>query len=580
MNSTIQKMVACIFVTAVFLAASATAGVQTKLPAPDLRYRVEVVSVASGVEWRVALKMTGSAAGLTELELPAKWASRDDLEKGILDFQVAGENVVVEEISDIDDTIKLRRIHHKPGTALAIQYRVIRIGNSDPESQKDAYSPVLNASYFQVIGHGAWVVPRIERNKRLNIAIDWALPAGWSIANSFGVGKTSQAFNTSLQNFRHALYLAGDFRIRSFKVRNQPVYLAIRGDWGFFDENLADLTQRIFQMERDFWNDHSQPFFLVSVIPVGRPLDGPNIGGTALENAFAMFPAPRTQIKDLRHLLTHELLHNWNPARLGGSKEPEQLLYWWSEGVTDFYTQRLLLRSGLNSPEEFASAYSKLMKEYAQSKARNLPNQKIETDFWKDAEVGKLPYQRGMLFATVLDQSLREASNGKASLDDVMRDIFAAAKKPGAKPMDAALLNAAIAKRLGRSYAYEMNRYIENGETIELNDTALGPCFEKKMLAFRAYELGFDIEVTIARRKVAGVVPGSAAYEAGLRDGMTANGWSVFRGDTTRNVEMNVVDGETRKTIKFLPVSKAEIVTPQFYLRTGLDQKVLQNCGR
>jgi len=547
-------------------------------PLPELRYAVNVVPAGAVIEWHITIKMKGNANGVTELEVPSKWANRDDLAKGIQDLRVSGDSAVLEDSIGDDEAVKIRRIRHRPDEALTIEYRLTRIGSAEPESQKDAYSPVLSAQYFQVIGDGAWIVPRAERAKTFSIAIDWKMPADWSIANSFGANQRNQTFSTTLNKFRHALYLGGDFRLTSFRIKNQPVFVAARGDWGFFDENLTDLTKRVIEVERNFWNDHSQPYYLVSVIPVGRPVDGTNTGGTAVENAFAMFLSPRTQIKDLRFLLTHEYFHNWNAQKLGDLKDPEPLMYWWSEGVTDFYTQRLMLRSGLTTPREFAKAYNEVLRAYNESKARNAPNSRINEEFWKDPAVGKLPYQRGMLFAAILDGEIKKATSGRASLDDVVRDLYAAARKPGAKPLDAEIVNAAVTKRLGRSYMAEIKRDIEDGQTIEFGDGALGTCFDRKLVGFRPYETGFDVQASISTRKVTGVDPNSAAYAAGLRDGMAAQGWSIYGGDPTKEIEIITTEGDKRRTIKFLPVGKVEVVAPQFYVKLGLDAAALGKC--
>jgi predicted metalloprotease with PDZ domain len=558
-----------------FLAAAATA---TPPVPPDLAYTVNVVPAGAATEWQVTLIMKGSASGVTELEVPSKWASRDDYIKGIQDLRVTGEQAILDDDAVDDDAVKIRRIRHRPNAALTITYRLTRIGSPEPESQKDAYSPVLSAQYFHVIGHGAWIVPRAARAEPFTISLRWNMPADWAIANSFGANTRSQTVRTTLQKFRHALYLGGDFRLRSFRVKNQPVFVATRGDWGFFDENLTELTKRVFEVERNFWNDHSQPYYLVSAIPVGRPMDGTNTGGTAIENAFAMFLSPRTHIKDLRYLLVHELFHNWNAQKLGDLKDPEPLMYWWSEGVTDFYTQRLMLRSGLTTPSEFAKAYNDVLRAYTESKVRNAPNARINAEFWKDPAVGKLPYQRGMMFAAVLDREIKTATMGRESLDDVLRDLFTAARKPGAKPLDVDIVNAAITKRLGRSYMAEIKRDIEEGQTVEFGEGVLGACFERKLVGFKPYEAGFDIQASVATRKVTGVDPNSAAYAAGLRDGMVAQGWSIYHGDPTKEIEVVTTEGDKRRTIKFFPVAKVEVVAPQFSVRPGLDKAALAKC--
>ena len=198
---------------------------------PDLQYRASVVKTDAGSEWHVSLKMKGNADGVTILEVPSKWASRDGLEKGIQDFRVSGSDVVVEDDAGADAQVRMRRIRHQPHTEITVTYRLTRIGSVEPQSQNDAYSPLLHSQYFHVIGTGAWVTPSEKHGQLVNININWTLPTDWAIANSFGVNQITQSLRTTLQAFRHALYLGGDFRIASFKLRDQPVYVALRGDW-------------------------------------------------------------------------------------------------------------------------------------------------------------------------------------------------------------------------------------------------------------------------------------------------------------------------------------------------------------
>ena len=575
-----------------------------------LAYTIKVIPVSTGIEWAVTLKLEGNANGLTEFEMPSSWAGREDLGQGIKDFKVMGgtissdvemKNAAVGKsaqddmkglTSDSASVIKplpvsTHLVTHAPGAALTIEYRLARIGSAYPASQRDAYSPVLEANYFHVIGTGAWITPKLAREAPIKITLRWELPVEWAIANSFGAGERTQLVNTTLSSFRQGLYLGGDFRIAKVLVRNYPVYIALRSEWGFFDENFSDLAKRIVEMERAFWPDYRYPFFLVSAIPTGGA-EFSSVGGTSLENAFALFLSPRTQIKDLRFLLTHELLHQWNTRQFGNLQEPEQLLYWWSEGITDFYTNRLLLRNGLFTPQEFLKTYNEALRNYTQSKVRNAPNSRIETDFWKNAEVGRLPYLRGMLFATKLDYAIRDASKGQYSLDDVMRDLLKSAQrneKAGVKIItpkrfDADLLMSHIERRLGRSYSDEFDRYIEQGETIELASYDLGPCFERRDMPFRPYEAGFDSGASTAAKKVIGVVTESAAYKAGLRDGMPLVGWSIYGGDATKEIELSAMVNDKRVVIKYLPVAFAEIIVPQFMLKKELDAAALMQCGR
>ena len=79
------------------------------------------------------------------------------------------------------------------------------------------------------------------------------------------------------------------------------------------------------------------------------------------------------------------------------------------------------------------------------------------------------------------------------------------------------------------------------------------------------FELGFNFEKFAKENVVAEVVPNSAAYAAGLRNGQKRNGGvSLTFGDTTKEIELKVKDDEGEKTIRFLPVARGGSAIPQY----------------
>ncbi|PQB03498.1 hypothetical protein BST85_00255 [Aureitalea marina] len=91
------------------------------------------------------------------------------------------------------------------------------------------------------------------------------------------------------------------------------MYLAIRGQWqAFEDQQVVDMLGRTIQTQRDFWKDHSQEYFTVTLIPT--QLDrGSSMGGTGLTNSFAANASNNKYLdfSGLSWLFNHELMHNW-----------------------------------------------------------------------------------------------------------------------------------------------------------------------------------------------------------------------------------------------------------------------------
>jgi hypothetical protein len=86
---------------------------------------------------------------------------------------------------------------------------------------------------------------------------------------------------------------------------------------------------------------------------------------------------------------------------------------------------------------------------------------------------------------------------------------------------------------------------------------AFGPCFERITKPLRRYELGFDTEVLIQPRKIIrGLVPGSAAEKAGLRNGDEITRpvpQDRLQGDQTATLTLQIRRGEQSFSVTYLP---------------------------
>jgi len=134
-------------------------------------------------------------------------------------------------------------------------------------------------------------------------------------------------------------------------------------------------------------------------------------------------------------LMSHEYFHLWNVKRIRPAEmwpydyhgEQYTPLLWWSEGVTDYYADLTNVRSGLWTPEQFLSNAVKDMQE-----VESAPEPWSEEDgsaaTWINevfVNSSQLYYPKGALTGMLLDVSIRDATDNKSSLDDVMRALYA-----------------------------------------------------------------------------------------------------------------------------------------------------------
>jgi predicted metalloprotease with PDZ domain len=198
-----------------------------------------------------------------------------------------------------------------------------------------------------------------------------------------------------------------------------------------------------------------------------------------------------------------------------------------------------------------------MLRGYYLSPALNASNERVLAEFWTDPEVGLLPYRRGALLAMRWDTMIRQATGGRNTLDDVMRDLFDEAKRDQGR-----LLTAEVLDRHVRLYASvgvmdDVKRHFLAGETIPPDPGGLGDGYMVREVELPPFDLGFDLETLKAKKEIAGVRPDSAAYAAGLRDGQTiVRRKPIYVGDATKEVEITVNDGDKETTIVYLPAGR------------------------
>jgi hypothetical protein len=80
------------------------------------------------------------------------------------------------------------------------------------------------------------------------------------------------------------------------------------------------------------------------------------------------------------------------------------------------------------------------------------------------------------------------------------------------------------------------------------------------MIQRTTWDPGFDVDASIAAKRVVHARPGGPAALAGLRDSMALLGVDITRGDPTRQIRLRVRAGTDTTRIAYLPVGPAVAV--------------------
>lgn len=164
---------------------------------------------------------------------------------------------------------------------------------------------------------------------------------------------------------------------------------------------------------------------------------GGNGGGlehqdSSVITVYSKSPASSTSI------MFHEFFHAYNVKRIRPeaiwdfdySVAPKIDSLWWLEGVTDYYADVLAVRAGLKPR---ASFLTELGQNSAREKNRTattrtsalVSSREVFGVQGSQGAGGVSYYAKGWLVGAALDLSIRQNSNGKHSLDDVMRGLWA-----------------------------------------------------------------------------------------------------------------------------------------------------------
>jgi predicted metalloprotease with PDZ domain len=539
------------------LIAAGDTSAQTARPAPPLHIAISPLPRVNPESLAVELRFTARASGDTPLRLPSEWAGQTELYKAIHNLRMTGVGATIAAT----DTPFVMRVKSRPNAPLVVRYELVP-DDTGVVTNPRYFHAMVHHDWLQLVGQYALVLPDLGDGP-MATQIAWRdLPAGWTVATSFGRGITQQRNLTSDQ-LRDGLFVAGQWRMHRTLVHGRPVFTAMRGQWEFTDSAFGALVARVVAVERDFWRDNDAPYYLVTIIPSLH-----DRGGTRLENSFEIFLDSSYALDGrVTHLLAHEMFHEWNGGLLHGPDGPEQTLKWFSEGFTDYFAGALIHQRGVVSDSENVADINNRLRRYALSPVRDSSYALIMREYWNDNDVRQLPYDRGALLAWYLDRSIRTASRGTRTLGDVMRRL-AAHRALVSLGVTRGAIAGALRPELGAGIDTTLDALLDARRPIPLDSAALGPCYHLVTDTVPRFAIGFNLGRSTRTRIVSGVDSGGAAFRAGLRNGQKLKGWSIYNGDPTHDAVLTVQEDSAARKIVFRPAGPLTAV-PRYEEMSG-----------
>ena len=254
-------------------------------------------------------------------------------------------------------------------------------------------------------------------------------------------------------------------------------------------------------------------------------------GGSALEHAnshVGIYNPGFIGNPLLASITDHEIFHAWNVKRLRPADlwpydyarpQPTPWL-WMSEGITDYYADLALVRSGVVDSAGFLGLTGEKMEQVSSQPVTALEDASLTT--WIGPVDGSQYqyYPKGSLAGFMLDVLIRDASDNRRSLDDVLRELYRSVYKKG-RGFTAADWWPAVSRAAGgRSFAEFNEKYIDGREPFPWGDILPRAGLRIASDTIREPRVGLaSTQDTSGAILVQAVQPGGVAEEAGVKPG-------------------------------------------------------------
>lgn len=234
------------------------------------------------------------------------------------------------------------------------------------------------------------------------------------------------------------MFASKGLRKISYKVSSYIFNIWIQGELPRTDQEIVHDFKRFTETQIDLMGEFPCPeyHFLFQCLPYTHYHGVEHWNSTVITIGPSHELNNRPRYKDLLGVSSHELFHTWNVIRLRPKemmpydfqKENYHQTGFITEGVTTYYGDLLLVRSGVISLEEYLGTLNKLLKKHYDNEGRKGYSLAASSfDLWLDGYEKGIPgrkvsiYNEGALAALILDLMIRDKFNNGKSLDDVMR---------------------------------------------------------------------------------------------------------------------------------------------------------------
>lgn len=373
---------------------------------------------------------------------------------------------------------------------LVVHYVLQARGRSVSLNEIAGNYAVFNGSATYIAAKGRESLPHF---------VTMSLPPGWKSASGLrpaASGKPGEYSAADYETLVDSPIMAGDLEIVGFESMGTPHTFAYnRGAVAVDNAKVMADLKAMADETRTFWNAEPWPayVFLVAFREAG--------GG--LEHKYSTFVnsdpkrfATAAGYSAFVSLLAHEYQHAFNvkrlrPLELGPfdyESTPTVPTLWISEGLTSYYSNLMLRRSGLIDVDTYLAILSKQITALQNSPGRLQQSlEQSSREVWSNslsgvaASTGTVSYYtKGEVAGFLLDARIRRLTADARSLDDAIR--LAYARYSGVKGFRPAEFSAAVEEVAGQSLSGWFSGVIGSAAEVDYSEALdwFGLALERK----------------------------------------------------------------------------------------------------
>jgi len=349
----------------------------------------------------------------------------------------------IAKVSCLDSSLKPLRIKKITKDRWRIETsnsKEIQIDYSYYANQLDAGGSVITEDLLYINFVNCIMYPVNRMDEEIEVEID--IPTGWKVGCSLTYDNSGKFKAKSYyQLVDSPMISAPDLIHWNWAVNDWLFHIWIKGENPLLKEQVINdfsrfIENQVMMME----GSHKQPYHFLFLFLPDRFHHGVEHADSTV---IALGPTDELSgpagYTEFLGVSSHELFHSWNITRL----RPKELLPYdfekenyfetgfVAEGVTTYYGDLFLVRSGVFSLSQYLEELNKLLKRHFENYGRNtLSVTESSFDLWLDGYKPGIPnrkvsiYVKGAIISLMMDLIIRINTENKQSLDDVIRFLW------------------------------------------------------------------------------------------------------------------------------------------------------------